>query len=394
MKFKVTDKEGTARAGTLKTPHGTIETPYWMPVATKASVKSISQEDLLNLNPSLLMANTYHLMLRPGADLIKKLGGLHRFMSWGGALMTDSGGFQVFSLGYSREQGQKKIGNIFPGESKRIELPKNVKITEEGVVFKSVYEDRTILLTPESSMKIQAQLGADLILAFDECTHPHAGLHYTKQSMERTHRWAERSLEAKERNDQSLFGIIQGGHWKSLRKKSAEAITSMPFEGIAIGGSLGKTKKDMHQILDWVIKDLPEKKPRHLLGIGTVEDCFEAVERGIDLFDCVGPTRIARSGYAHISPKAKGTKENKFRLNITRAAYRSDPRPIDPSCTCQICKTYSRAYIHHLFKVKEYLGYHALSFHNIHFMLNLLSEMRAAIKKKVFLRLKRQWLGT
>ncbi|MBU0979858.1 MAG: tRNA-guanine transglycosylase, partial [Nanoarchaeota archaeon] len=212
-------------------------------------------------------------------------------------------------------------------------------------------------------------------------------------SMERTNRWAERSLAAHKRKDQALFGIIQGGAYKDLRKESAEAISSMGFKGIAIGGSLGNTKKDMHKVLEWTMDELPDDKARHMLGIGTVEDCFEAVERGIDLFDCVGPTRIGRSGYAYISPKAGGTKKNKFRFNITRAAFRTDTEPIDPGCGCLTCKTYSRAYLHHLFKAKEYLAYRALSVHNIHFMLGLMEDMRQAIMHGEFGKMKKAWLG-
>jgi len=386
--FKVVGQQDKARAGILQTKHCIIHTPYWMPVATKASVKTLSAEDLSTLGPPLLMCNTYHLMLQPGPEVIEKLGGLHKFMSWPKALMTDSGGFQVMSLGYETKKG--KLG-FFPSESNELELPSKVKITENGVKFNSIHGP--VMLTPESSIGIQEKLGADMILAFDECTHPQAGREYTKNSMERTNRWAERSLAAHKRKDQALFGIIQGGAYKDLRKESAEAISSMGFKGIAIGGSLGNTKKDMHKVLEWTMDELPDDKARHMLGIGTVEDCFEAVERGIDLFDCVGPTRIGRSGYAYISPKAGGTKKNKFRFNITRAAFRTDTEPIDPGCGCLTCKTYSRAYLHHLFKAKEYLAYRALSVHNIHFMLGLMEDMRQAIMHGEFGKMKKAWLG-
>ena len=397
LKFKVTAKEKKCRArtGILRLRHGTIKTPELMPVATKATVKALSTEDLNELNAQLLICNTYHLMLKPGAETVEKLGGLNKFMNWKKPLATDSGGFQAFSLGLGMEHGTGKMAKYFPGKSsqnpdtKRRIQKSTASISDKGIEFRSVYDNSRQFLTPEKSIRIQEQLGADLILVLDECTSPLSDKAYTKNSLERTHRWAKECLEI-HNTDQALAGIIQGGQWKDLREKSAKYIASLPFDSIAIGGSLGKTKADMHKILDWVMPHLPENKPRHLLGIGVVEDIFEAVERGVDLFDCVGPTRMARAGYVYTTPK-EGNVKNKFKYKITSSKYKLDSSPIDKNCKCKVCKNYTRAYLYHLFNSNELLAYNLASYHNVHFFLNLMKNIRKSISEGKFLKLKKEW---
>jgi len=341
-----------------------------------------------------LMANTYHLFLRPGLDVIEKFGGLHKFMNWNKHLMTDSGGFQAFSLGFGIEHGVGKISNIFPEEAKERPKPKGEKfafVSDKGVTFYSPYDGKKILLTPELSVKIQEALGSDIMLALDECTSPLNDYEYTRQSLMRTHKWAQICLNAKQ-SDQALFGIVQGGEYKELREESAKYISSLPFDGFAIGGSLGKSKKDMHRILEWTIPLLAKEKPRHLLGIGTVEDFFNCIERGIDTFDCVSPTRLARAGFLYIYPSDGGTAKGKFRIDIGKSAFKNDDSPISNSCNCYTCKNYTRAYLRHLYMARE-LSYHRLaSIHNIHFFLNLIKDIRHSIKEERFFELKREWL--
>jgi len=391
-----TSKKSLARRGIIRTPHGNIETPAFIPVGTQATVKGLTPEELESLDVQIIFANTYHLFLRPGEKIIKDLGGLHQFMHWNHPIITDSGGFQVFSLGAGLEQGVGKIASIFPEErlmqapNSKFQIPNStksnrIKITEEGVEFKSHIDGKKILLTPEKSIQIQKDLGADLILAFDECTSPLADYKYTKKSMERTHRWAIKSLETfknqkskiksqndklKCKNKQEIYGIIQGGAYKDLREKSAQFIGKLPFFGMAIGGSLGKSKKDMHQILDWTLPLLPEKRPRHLLGIGGIEDIIESIKQGIDTFDCAMPTRIARTG-AFLTKKG--------RLNIFNSRYQSDKNPIEKECRCYTCQNYSRAYLRHLFWAKEMLGPRLATIHNLYFMSRLMKTIRENI---------------
>src|SRR3989344_8026945 len=283
LKFNITAKDGKARTAILKLKHGSIMTPELMPVATKATVKAISSEDLEDLGAQLLICNTYHLMLKPGADIIEKIGGLNKFMNWKKPILTDSGGFQAFSLGLALKHGTGKMYHPNKGEKLQSSKKSFVKITDKGIFFRSVYDNSPHLLTPEKSIEVQEKLGADLILALDECTSPMSDKSYVKKSIDRTHQWAIRCLKA-HKTDQAIAGIIQGSSWKDLRKKSAKFICSLPSDSIAVGGSLGKTKLDMHNILDWIYPYLPEDKPRHFLGIGVVEDIFEGVERGMDLF--------------------------------------------------------------------------------------------------------------
>ncbi len=391
LKFEVKARDGKTRTGLLKLKHGTVNTPDLMPVATKATVKALNTDDLNKLGAQILICNTYHLMLQPNADIIEEIGGLHKFMNWNKPLVTDSGGFQAFSLGLGKEHAVGKI--YFPDEGHSESKPKGksiASVNEKGIRFRSIYDNSSQFLTPEKSIRVQEKLGADVMLVLDECTSPLSSKEYTANSLKRTHRWAKQCLELHE-TDQALAGIVQGGHWQDLREKSAKYLSSLDFDSYAIGGSLGKSKRDMHNVLDWVVPHLPEDKPRHLLGIGVVEDIFESVERGIDLFDCVSPTRVARSGYAYVRPPI-GTKKNKYRFRFKSIKNRADDQPIDPNCKCKVCKNYSRAYIHHLLKTEELVGYNLLSFHNVHFMLELMREIRGAIETGTFQKLKKEWM--
>jgi len=388
--FKVIkkDKSSVARLGEINTPHGKIHTPAFVVVGTQATVKSLSPEELKQLGIEVVLANTYHLFLRPGDLTIKKLGGLHKFMHWDGPIVTDSGGFQVFSLGFALLHGIGKIANIFPEETKfRIPTKSKssfVKINNNGVIFKSHLDGKTHHLTPEKSIEIQENLGADIIFAFDECTSPLSDKKYTQLAMKRTHNWAKQCLKVKKRNDQAIFGIIQGGEYRDLREESAKFINSLPFAGFGIGGSLGKSKKDMHNILEWVMPLLDEKKPRHLLGIGEIEDLFNGVERGVDLFDYVAPTRMARNGTL---------LTKKGRINILKSEFISDKKPIDGSCGCYACKNFSRAYLNHLFKAEEILAHRLATIHNLYFITDLMEKIKAAIRAGKFIELKNKFIA-
>jgi tRNA-guanine transglycosylase len=386
------DPHTRARAGIIHTAHGDIETPAFMAVATQATVKALTPDDLENIGLQLLIANTYHLALRPGANQVAELGGLHAFMNWQKPLMTDSGGFQVFSLGTAIRDGVGKIADIFPEEdrsdSQSLNLsisqsPKGAplcKIDDDGVTFRSHLDGALMRLDPEISLQIQHQLGADFVVAFDECTSPLDSFEYTRTALARTHRWAERCLDqhAKTRRDyQSLFGIVQGGAYRDLREESARVIGGLPFDGLCIGGSLGKSKKEMHAILDWTIPLLPDAKPRHLLGIGELQDIVEGVARGIDLFDCAAPTRWARNGALIVSREIAENPER--RLNISNARFALDRAPIDPACDCYACKNFSRAYLHHLHRAKELIYYRLASIHNLRMLMRFTRELRAAI---------------
>lgn len=416
-------KESQARAGIMETLHGKVETPAFAPVGTLATVKALAPEEMEEMGVQVILANTYHLYLRPGHRTIQELGGLHTFMGWRGTIVTDSGGFQAFSLGASKVDGVGKIAPLFPGpekapgwervpdqgnpphenegntprQSRRRERSGEEKIplatvTDEGVTFASHLDGSVHLLTPELSMEIQEHLGADIILALDECTSPLAGYEYTRESLVRTHRWALRSLQAHTTN-QALFGIVQGGGYPDLRKDAATYIASLPFDGFAIGGSLGRSKADMHIILDVACPLLPEGAPRHLLGIGEVEDLFEATERGIDLFDCVTPTRYGRTGALLVSPPL-GSRSGKFRINIFNSRFTRDPGPVDPSCPCWVCRNFSRAYLRHLFLSEELLAYRLASHHNVSFLVNLVRGIRESILSERFFSLKEKWLGS
>ena len=389
--FRITETCGSARIGILETANGCIETPYLVPVATLATVKSLDSSDLESIGAQCVLANTYHLYLRPGDSIVKKLGGLHKFMNLKVPIFTDSGGFQAFSLGYGMEHNINKLGGVFSGDKKAEEgKEKLARITEEGIIFKSVYDGSKHVLTPKKSMSIQSNLGSDIIMALDECTSPLSGYEYTERALVRTHRWAKESLRHHDRK-QAIYGIIQGGYFRELRKKSSEFISSLPFEGIAIGGALGKSKKDMHEILDWIVPMLNDR-PRHLLGIGEVDDLFECVERGIDTFDCVAPTRLARRGGLYIRPESGGKISNKFRINIDNQTFREDKEPIDKKCKCMTCRKYSRAYLRHLYAANELAYFRLATIHNLSFMLTLMKELRESIRGKTFSKLKKKWL--
>jgi queuine tRNA-ribosyltransferase len=341
-------KQSGARLGKFHTPHGVIETPIFMPVGTQATVKSLTPEDLHDVNAQIILSNTYHLFLRPGHELIEKAGGLHKFMNWDGPILTDSGGFQVFSLGDLR------------------------KISEEGVEFRSHIDGSKKFISPEKAVEIQTALGSDIMMAFDECAPYPADRQYVKNSLERTTRWLGRCVEAhKNTENQALFGIVQGGMYKDLREQSAEQILQYDLPGYAVGGlSVGEPKELMYEVLDYTTPLLPENKPRYLMGVGTPDCLFEGVIRGIDMFDCVLPTRIARNGTAMTS---------QGRLTIKNAKYIEDFSPLDPECDCYVCKNYTKAYLRHLYKANEILSSRLMSYHNLHFLLNLMKNIRQAI---------------
>ncbi|MCS6907372.1 MAG: tRNA guanosine(34) transglycosylase Tgt [Anaerolineales bacterium] len=351
FEFRIEATDGDARAGCLSTPHGEIPTPVFAPVGTQATVKSLTPRQLEEIGTTLVLANTYHLYLRPGDERIARLGGLHKFMNWNKPLLTDSGGFQVFSLAQISQ------------------------IDEEGVTFKSHVDGSLQRLTPEKSIAIQENLGADIIMAFDQCPPPY-DREINERAVIRTHAWAERCLRAKKRSDQALFGIVQGGIFEDLRTKSAEFIASLDFPGNAIGGlSVGETKEEMLRILDLTNQLLPRNKPRYLMGVGTPFDIVQGVARGIDIFDCVLPTRLARHTTA---------LRRKDRLNLTNAIYAEDPLPIAEDCQCYTCQNFSRAYLRHLILAKEMLAATLLSIHNLYTLIKLTQEIRQAILEKTF----------
>ena len=393
--FKIVkrDKKTKARLGILKTPHGIIHTPNIAIVATKGSIRGLSFDLAKKFGAEIFMINTFHFFHNDRYKIVGKFGGLHKFLNINYPLMTDSGGFQVFSLGFGLEHGVGKVVDIFPSESRNqnqsldVVRPKGkslVKIFEDGVEFISPYDGKKLFLSPELSIKIQKILKADIIFAFDECTSPLSSYEYTKLAMKRTHKWALRCLEEfKGTKNQVMFGIVQGGEYENLRKESAKFINSLPFFGFGIGGSLGKSKKDIIKVLNWTLPLLNEDKPRHLLGIGEVDDVFNSIEQGIDLFDCVIPTRWARHGTGFTF---------KGRINLKSSKYLNDKKPIDLECKCQVCQKFSRAYISHLLKENEIYGIMLLTEHNVFWILNLFKEIRKAIKENKFLDLKRKIL--
>lgn len=349
--YSIEGKSGSARAGVFRTPHGDLLTPVFAPVGTQATVKAVTPQQLEGLGASLVLSNTYHLYLRPGAELVAEMGGLHQFMRWPHPMLTDSGGFQVFSLTEMR------------------------KIDEEGVTFKSHIDGSMHRLTPEKSIQVQEQLGADIIMAFDECAPPY-DRDYNLRAMRRTHAWAERSLAAKTRPDQALFGIVQGGVFPDLRRESAEFIRSLGFPGHAIGGlSVGETKDEMNAMLEVVNAVLPEDKPRYLMGVGSPEDLIEGIRRGVDIFDCVLPTRLARH-------QAAMTRSG--RINLMNAVHSHDPRPIEEGCRCYTCQNFTRAYLRHLIVAKEMLAATLISIHNLYVLLQIARDSRAAILDGTF----------
>ncbi|NMA68367.1 MAG: tRNA guanosine(34) transglycosylase Tgt [Desulfitobacterium sp.] len=344
------DSRTRARLGKLHTPRGIINTPVFMPVGTQATVKTLTPEELKELGAGIILSNTYHLFLRPGHDLIREAGGLHSFMNWDGAILTDSGGFQVFSLGDLR------------------------KITEEGVEFRSHLDGSKKFLSPELAIEIQMALGSDIVMAFDECTPYPATREYAKESLERTTRWLKRCKDTLTTTDkQALFGIVQGSMYEDLRKQSAAEVTELDLPGYAVGGlSVGEPKELMYEVLDYTVPLLPKDRPRYLMGVGSPDALIEGVMRGIDMFDCVLPTRIARNGTA---------MTRYGRVVVRNAQYARDFEPIDPTCDCYTCSNYSRAYIRHLLKAEEILALRLMTIHNLHFLVNMMREIREAIKE-------------
>lgn len=356
IKYKLIKEsnECMARLGVVTTPHGSFETPIFMPVGTQGTVKTMTREELEEIGSNIILGNTYHLWNQPGNDIIKKAGGLHKFMNWPHSILTDSGGFQVFSLAELR----------------------NIK--EEGVTFKHHKSGAPLFLTPEKSIKIQNDLGSDIMMAFDECPPYPSSYEYMKKSVERTTRWAKRCLDANKNIDtQGMFGIVQGGEYRDLRELSAKALVKMDFDGYSIGGlSVGEPKHIQNEVLSYTTLMLPKDKPRYLMGVGSPGAILDAVERGVDMFDCVLPTRIARHGTAMTSVG---------RIIIKNKIFSEDFSPLDPKCDCYCCKNYTKSYLRHLIQANEILGYRLLSIHNIAFLTNLMSEIREAIKEDRFL---------
>ena len=406
-----TDKKTKARVGDIRTAHGVIHTPAFVPVGTQGTVKSLTPEELDTIGVQLYFVNTYHMYLRPRIEVVKKAGGLHKFMHWEKPLMTDSGGFQVFSLAREKRQLSK-----FQRDD---ETPELVKISDDGVEFRSHWDGSKHKFTPESSMQWQWELGSDIHIAFDDCTAYPVTHSAAATSLERTHQWAVRSLNehkrlssqssviGKKKTDdrlpitdhsyQALYGSIQGSVFEDLRKQSAKFMGNLDVDGIAIGGvSVGESKQEMQDVLEWVSPLLPEHKPRHLLGVGEIDDIFMMIERGIDTFDCVQPTRLARVGTLLVGNNPISQSSNntmkKHELDITKAKFEKDFEPIDRDCSCYTCTNFTRAYIHHLFHVKELLGYRLATIHNLHFIHRLVEDIRHAIEEDRFLDLQRKWL--
>ncbi len=418
-KFKIKATDGRSRQGVLETGRGIVQTPVFLPVGTQATVKALDSSDLSVLGCEMILANTYHLYLQPGSSTMAKMGGIHDFMKWKRPILTDSGGFQVFSLGFGIEHQVGKIVNLFGenmvlGESVVVD-PKELvirtklcKIEEEGPTFQSHIDGSVHFFPPEKSVQVQSEIGADFVVAMDECTSPLHDYQYTKTSMERSHRWERRSLEELKkiaasslapRNDtvsQEMFGVVQGGPFEDLRVESAKFVSENDFFGVGIGGALVSQEK-MRQILDLIHPHLNPGKPRHLLGIGTVRDIFEGVERGVDIFDCVHPTRIARYGVI-LHHRLKSTRipkdynERNFTYDLRKAIFKEDTAPLEEGCGCYTCQRYTRGYVNHLFRAHELLAYRLASLHNVYFMLRLMEEIRGAICEKRFAKLKENWL--
>ena len=358
------EKETGARLGKVKTNYGTFDTPMFMPVGTRGTVKSLSPEELKEVGSGIVLANTYHLWLRPGEDIVAHCGGLHKFMNYDGPILTDSGGYQVFSLAKNKSKD----------------------ITEEGVHFKSHIDGEKLLLTPEKSIEIQNKLDSDIAMSFDECPPASASHEYLKNSLERTIRWAERGKKVHNNPNQALFGIVQGGPYEDLRRYSAEETVKLDFDGYSIGGVANddESKEDMYKAIEYSTPYLPKDKLRYLMGVGEPADILEGVERGVDIFDCVLPTRIARHGQAF-------TRDGK--INLNNAKFKEDLGPVEEGCDCYCCKNYSRAYVRHLIRVGETFGGRLLSIHNIRFLIRLTEEIREAIKEDRFLEYKRDFLN-
>ena len=396
FKFNIKSRlSGTlARRGEIITPHGTVQTPAFIAVGTKATVKAMTPEQVKDAGAEATLCNTYHLYLQPGDELVSQAGGLHKFMNWNGPMFTDSGGFQAFSLGVAMGRGINKVADADAKEDSSLVKTRGnqvAKITDDGVKFKSIIDGSAHFFSPERSIQIQHNLGADVMMAFDECTAPLAPYDYQVQALARTHAWAKRcltehqSLTKKEfesdggHNYQALYGVIQGARYEDLRRESAKTLGDMEFDGYGIGGAFNKA--DIGTAVRWVCEELPDSKPRHLLGIGEVRDLFEGVENGVDTFDCVSPTREARNGAFYTSFGRK---------NITNLKFNDDFSPLEQDCACYTCQNFTRAYIRHLLKAKEILGYTLVSIHNEHFILNLMHRIRLSLEDASFFELKKQ----
>lgn len=391
------DPQSRARLGRIHTARGEIETPVFMPVGTRGTVKSLTPDEVRDQGVQIILGNTYHLYLQPGHELIAEMGGLHKFMGWDGPILTDSGGFQVFSLVYGGIADEVKGRRPAHPEAK----PGMVKVTDDAVLFRSYIDGSKHVFTPERSIEIQKGIGADIILCFDELPPFRAGYGYTARSLVRTHAWEKRCIDFHRNTlgganlsfvapnpDQSLFGIVHGGVFENLRKESAEYIGNLGFDGLCIGGSLGANKPQIYEVVDMTVPHMPDHLPRHLLGIGDVDDLIEGVARGIDMFDCVSPTRLARHGTALVRDR-----DRRWKLHVNNASMRRNPEPLDPTCGCSTCQKYSRAYIHHLFRSNEILGIRLVSLHNVAFLVDLMRQIREALRDGRFGELRREWLG-
>jgi queuine tRNA-ribosyltransferase len=371
--FEIEARDGAARSGRLRCAHGTVETPAFIPLATRGSVRSLSAAEVVDLGYRLVLGNTFHLMLSPGPDLIAAMGGLHRFMGWQGAVITDSGGFQVFSLAHGTVADEIK-----GRRGRRPSQGRVLEVREDGVRFRSYLDGSERFLGPEDSMRVQAALGSDVALAFDECTPYHADRAYTARSVERTHRWLDRCLAWHEREGptrQAVFGIVQGGVHEDLRRESAERVSAAPVDGVAIGGTLGRDKGEMREVVEMALRHLPEEAPKHLLGIGEPDDLVDGIGRGIDLFDCAVPTRLARHGMA-LAPNP----ESRHRFDVRKAAFAGDEGALVEGCPCPACVQHSRAYLHYLARAQELTGVRLLSLHNLTYLERLVDGAREAIR--------------
>lgn len=378
-----------ARLGVLKTPNGTIQTPAFIFCATKAAMKAVSPQDMTQAGTQMILSNTYHLMLQPGPEIVAAAGGLHKFMGWKGPMLTDSGGFQIFSLGHGSVADEIK-GKRRGGRAKGL-----LKINEEGAKFKSYINGQTYLLTPERSVEIQRLLGPDFAVVLDECTPFHVDKQYTERSTRMSHRWALRSLNEFKKHDngkQKLYGIIQGGVYEDLRKESCDFVNSQSFFGHAVGGSLGASKEQMYDVVAMTTELLSPERPIHLLGIGGIRDIFSGVAQGIDTFDCVHPTRVARHGGALVRPHNMPEGSTREHINLRNQRYRTDFDPIEPDCDCSTCTQFTKGYIHHLFKAQELLGYTLLTIHNVRYMNRLLEAIRQAIQDDRLEEESKHWL--
>lgn len=391
--LRYSSSHSAARLGCIHTPHGDIETPAFIPVGTQGSVKSLTLDECAGIGTQMFFVNTYHMAMRPGIEHVVALGGLHRFIGWNKPLITDSGGFQVFSLANSKEPESRSLKESEEGNPQSL-----VKISDNGVTFRSHWDGTYHTFTPRVSMEYQWKLGSDIHIAFDDCTPYPVSFEEAKRSLQRTHAWAEESLESHQRlaaentgKYQALYGSVQGSTFAELRRDSALFISNLPFDGIAIGGvSVGESKIEMRHAIETVLPLLPEAKPRHVLGVGEIDDVFMLVEHGVDTFDCVQPTRLARTGLALVK---QGELGHPFGIPISHKTYALDNRPLDENCMCHTCKTTSKAYIHHLFRTRELTGYRLVTHHNIFMMHRLVASIRQAIQQGTLAKLREEWLS-